>query len=204
MKKFCLTICTVMMMLFAVGLMGGQDVQAASIQPEQSTSNLERWYDTCEEVGQKLTKYHFRYSRRKNRTTLNSAIRGYRRANCAAYVSWCLQEYGALKKGQTFYTKSSGKIKRNFKSWGGKVQVIKVNKKPSKANLQPGDIVCWKRIVHTNIYAGKNSSGKRLWIDGGSKATSRGRYKSAGKKKTYGYLEKYKISYIIRIKDLNE
>jgi hypothetical protein len=65
-----------------------------------------------------------------------------------------------LKKGQTFYTRG-GRIHKRFKSWRGKVQIIKVNKKLTDVNLQPGDIIGWRDIVHTNIYVGTEALVRR-------------------------------------------
>ena len=109
-----------------------------------------------------------------------------------------------LKKGQTFYTRG-GRIHKRFKSSRGIVQIINVNKKLTSVNLQPGDIIGWRDIVHTNIYVGKNGEGQKLWLDGGSAGTRRGRvrrYYSADKIKTFSYLNKHKVSFIIRIKGL--
>ena len=65
--------------------------------------------------------------------------------------------------------------------------------------MQPGDIIGWRDIVHTNIYVGKNGEGQKLWLDGGSAGR---RYYSADKIKTFSYLNKHKVSFIIRIKGL--
>lgn len=86
-----------------------------------------------------------------------------------------------------------------------KVQVIRVNKRASRVNLKKGDVVLWSGLGHTNIYAGKNSSGERLWFDAGKAATyghhSGSRFNNIGKK-TQGYLNSKTVSYIIRIKGL--
>lgn len=210
MKRFRKLVC----LILAITMIGGsgfaQPVQAAEKTSQVKTQsnekdNLAEWLNVCEEMGLKLKQYRFSYGKYGNKSTFKASKAHGRKANCAAYVSWCLQEYGILKKGETFYAKRSGAISRRFKSWKNKVKIIRVYKNPSKAPLQPGDIVCWKGIVHVNIYAGKNSKGQRLWFDGGSAGCKRGRvryYTSAQKKKVFNYLNKYKISYIIRIKDL--
>ncbi|MCD8018970.1 MAG: hypothetical protein LUF92_05110 [Clostridiales bacterium] len=170
-----------------------------------SSSNLEEWLDICETIGQTMKKKHFTYSNYGTKKTYSSALSGARKSNCALYVSWCLQEYGAIKKGKTFYVRWNGSIKKNFSSWGKKVQIIRVNKKCSSANLKAGDIVCWSGIAHCNIYAGKNKSGKRLWYDAGKSATYSGRsgssYENVGARQL-SYLNSRRISYIIRIKNL--
>ena len=172
---------------------------------EVPASNLENWLNICETMGNNLVSKKFAYSNSRTKKTYSSAFARRRRSNCALYVSWCLQQYGALKPGQTFYVRRSGSLHKNFKRWGGKVKVIRVKKKCSSVNLQPGDIVCWSRIAHCNIYAGRSSSGDRLWYDAGKGSTYSGhsgsRFKNIGKQKL-GYLNSKRISYIIRIKDL--
>ena len=171
----------------------------------EEKSNLSSWLNVCDTMGNNLRKKKFIYSNHGTKSTYNSALARRRRSNCALYVSWCLQEYGALKPGQTFYVRRSGSLRKNFKRWGGKVKVIRVNKRCSSANLRPGDVVCWAGIAHCNIYAGRNSSGDRLWYDAGKGSTYSGhsgsRYQNVGKKQL-GYLNSKRISYIIRIKDL--
>ena len=72
-------------------------------------------------------------------------------------------------------------------------------------SVKKGDVVLWSGLGHTNIYAGKNSSGERLWFDAGKAATyghhSGSRFNNIGKK-TQGYLNSKTVSYIIRIKGL--
>ncbi len=215
--KFLLTSALTFAMALAVGPIGVQaatssvkvlttpSIKASTIKKADSSDyTLEGWIKTCQKVGRNLTKYRFTYGNRSKRT-YKAALKSGRKTNCALFVSWCLQEYGVSKKGDVFWTKKSGKISRKPKSWKGKVQIIRINKKASKANLKAGDIVCWQGIAHTNIYVGKNSSGQKTWIDGGSMATTRRgsrRYISADKIKVFNYLNKYKISYVIRIKGL--
>ena len=199
--KSCLrTLVLTMMVIVAV-----LAVKPATVQAKASdyTQDTEGWIEACQKVGRDLTKYNFTYGSH-NKPTLSASIKHGRKANCASYVSWCLQEFGVLKKGKTFYTRG-GRIHKRFKSWRGKVQIIKVNKKLTDVNLQPGDIIGWRDIVHTNIYVGKNGKGQKLWLDGGSAGTRRGRvrrYYSADKIKTFSYLNKHKVSFIIRIKGL--
>lgn len=171
----------------------------------QSSTNLNRWMSICETMGNNLKNKKFKYSNSGTRSTYKSALSGGKKSNCALYVSWCLQEYGALKKGQTFYMRTSGSIKKNFKRWGSKLKVIRVNRSCSSTNLQEGDIVCWSGIGHCNVYAGRNSSGDRLWFDAGKSATYSGhsgsRFEEIGAKQQ-SYLDSRRISYIIRINDL--
>lgn len=172
---------------------------------KSENTNLNRWLKICENMGKNLTKKKFKYSNSGTRSTYKGALSSGKKSNCALYVSWCLQQYGALKKGRTFYVRSSGSLKKNFGKWGKKVKVIRVNKTCSSADLQKGDVVCWAGIAHCNIYAGRNNSGDRLWYDAGKSATYSGRsgsrFENVGAK-TQGYLDSKRISYIIRIKNL--
>ncbi len=167
----------------------------------KTVNKLEKWYNVCTSVGRTLKKKRFHYSNGGCKSTLAKGIRSGRKCNCALYVSWCLQEYGAISKGKTFYVKGSGRLS---KSLGSKVRVIRVYKKAKNAGLKPGDIVCFT-TPHACIYAGKSKNGNRLWFDQGKIATygnSNGaRYKSYGKRQE-GYLNNRTVSYIIRIKDL--
>lgn len=172
---------------------------------KMNVKNYNRWMKTCQTMLTNMKKYKFRYSNSGIKSYYKKAVRSARKTNCANYVSWCLQEYGALKRGKTFYVSSSGKIRKNFGSWGSKVKLIKVYKKCTSVKLQPGDVVCWKSASHVNVYAGRSKSGKRLWYDGGKVSTasnSNGSRYTNTKKRYYGYLNSRKISYIIRIKNL--
>jgi len=164
-------------------------------------SELDEWYDTCTSVGRTLKNKGFRYSNGGCRSTLSKGVKSGRKCNCALYVSWCLQEYGAIKKGRTFYVKGSGRLSRSL---GNKVRVIRVYKKAKNARLKPGDVVCFT-TPHACIYAGKSKNGTRLWFDQGKIATygnsAGAHYKSYGRR-AEGYLNNRLVSYIIRIKKL--
>ena len=190
----------------AVITLSSKDAEAAGryrrITVEPESENLDKWFDTIETLGKNVSVHHFRYSRRSNRRTYNAAVKHSRRANCAAFVSWALQNYGVMKPTKTFYAKSSGKVCKKQSFYKTAVKFIRVGKKPKNTPLKPGDIVCWKGIMHVCIYAGKDSHGRRIWYDGGSMACSGGRYRTADKQKAFPYLEKHTIGTIIRIKDL--
>ena len=166
-----------------------------------SAEKLQKWLNVCRDVGMTLKKKGFHYSNSGTRKTLAKAIRSGRKCNCALYVSWCLQEYGAIKKGKTFYVKGSGSLSKKL---GKKVRVIRVYKSAKHAHLKPGDVVCFT-TPHACIYAGKSKHGKNLWFDQGKIATygnsDGARYKSYGARKE-GYLNDRTVSYIVRIKDL--
>ena len=173
---------------------------------EEAESNYDKWMDTCDTMLKNLKKKGFRYSNSGTKSTYRRAKSSGKKCNCALYVSWCLQEYGATDSGDTFYIRG-GRIRKRFGWNSKKVKVMRVYRRPSSAKLQPGDVCCWAGVPHVNIYAGKSSSGKKLWYDGG-KISTRGnsngsRYTKTGKK-ALGYLNHRRISYIIRIKDLDD
>ena len=98
--KSCLrTLVLTMMVIVAVLAVKPTTVQAKA---SDYTQGIEGWIDACQKVGRDLTKYNFTYGSH-NKPTLSASIKHGRKANCASYVSWCLQEFGVLKKGQTFY-----------------------------------------------------------------------------------------------------
>ena len=191
------------LLIFGFCMAKPAQTQAAEVE----SANMARWMSICDNMASNIEKKHFVYSNSSTKKTYRAAAKKRRRSNCALYVSWCLQQYGAFKSGQTIYIRrGSSHIKKNFSRWNKKkVQVIRVNKRASRVKLKKGDVVLWSSIGHTNIYAGENSSGDRLWYDAGKSATyghhSGSRFENIGKK-TQGFLDSKKISYIIRIKGL--
>ena len=191
------------LLIFGFCMAKPAQTQAAEVE----SANMARWMSICDNMASNIEKKHFVYSNSSTKNTYRAAAKKRRRSNCALYVSWCLQQYGAFRSGQTIYIRrGSSHIKKNFSRWNKKkVQVIRVNKRASRVKLKKGDVVLWNSIGHTNIYAGENSSGDRLWYDAGKSATyghhSGSRFENIGKK-TQGFLDSKKISYIIRIKGL--
>ena len=97
------------------------------------SAKMARWMSICSSMADNIEKKHLVYSNGGTARTYNSAVKRSRRSNCALYVSWCLQKYGALGSGQTFYIRrGSSSIRKNFGHWKKKkVQVIRVNKRAS-------------------------------------------------------------------------
>lgn len=128
-----------------------------------------------------------------------------KKCNCSAYVCYCLQQLGILKKGQLLYGNRSSGItyrgagtKRQIKKY---YKIIKVGKTPAeyKDKMKPGDICLYR--LHTNIFAGINKKGEMIWWDAGKKATNTGKdggtYKNIHRKINGGQ----KITYILRYKE---
>lgn len=113
------------------------------------------------------------YSNSNLKNTFEEAREKARKTNCAMYVAWCMQEFGTLKKGQYFYSNWNGKltcsstVRERLEKY---YDIYRIGKDLSEKDIKPGDICLWKG--HTNVYAGKNSQGKRLWYDLGHNQTS--------------------------------
>lgn len=167
---------------------------------------LEEWLDVCETMGKNLNKKKFSYSYSGPYKSYQDALSGSRTTNCAQFVSWCLQEYDILNKGETYYVMGSS-IHKNFKKWDkSKVSIIEKFKDCGEAGLKPGDVVCWAGKAHTCIYAGRDKKGRRTWFDAGRQSTygkcSGSRFKKV-KATPNKYLDRREVAYIIRIKGLN-
>lgn len=154
-------------------------------------SDAEEWLKTCEDMAKKLNGKFRYYNYKSNPQSYQAAMKNKNyRCNCAEYVSYCLQEYGILKEGQSFYSNSNGNMvfkstaKRNTTSKNLKkyANVITVNKrlKDYYDKLQPGDICCYAK--HVNIFVGQDSNGSLIWDDAGPSATENKRVGSKFKK----------------------
>lgn len=102
-------------------------------------------------------------------------------------ISWSLQEYGILKKGQTFYSKKNGSLscKEESKCYkklkkgceiidAGGISCAETEK--LKDILHVGDICCYN--LHMNVVAGVDDQGNILYYDAGLVPTE----KKKGKK----------------------
>lgn len=124
------------------------------------------------------------YSNRNNKKSLADARANSRTTNCAHFVSLCMQQFGTIPQGYTFYSYTDGELKFQplhlpaekviMESLNKYYTIIKPNgKKVSQLNLQPGDVCCYKG--HVNVYAGKNSKGVMTWYDFAASGTSDGK-----------------------------
>lgn len=86
-----------------------------------------------------------------------------KRIDCAAYVSWCLYEYGIYKES---WQLTSG----NIIDWGkSNLETIFEGSAMSVSDIpqiQPGDIIIMDG--HTQIFYGFNDSGTAVWLNCGS------------------------------------
>lgn len=131
-----------------------------------------------------------------------------RATNCAHYVSLCAQEFGKLKRGQTFYGDEDGEIKADSDTMANlrkNFEIIDIGKQPFSAVkdiLQPGDICIWVG-QHTNIYVGDEDDGDIGWLDAGRNMTADGKYESGPFSRLYktSSFEERNLSYILRVKN---
>lgn len=140
----------------------------------------------------------------------SNALKNNKRAcNCALLARWALKEAGLIPKDtKIFYGKLGGTIQ-----WGAGTKeavtaacdLISIQKRTvqqliNDGTLQPGDIVTYVDLQHTNIYAG---GGK--WYDAGHAYCS-GSGEGAIYKSWYGEgkYNNQKVGYIIRAKDNEE
>lgn len=113
------------------------------------------------------------YSNSNLKNTFEEARKKARKTNCAMYVAWCMQEFGTLKKGQYFYSNWDGKltcsstVRERLEKY---YDIYRVGDDFEQKDIKTGDICLWKG--HTNVYAGKDSKGTRLWYDLGHNQTS--------------------------------
>lgn len=125
--------------------------------------------------------------------------------NCALLARWALKEAGLISKNTFFYGKQDGTIQWSSSSKADvekKCDVIKignktVNQLEASGDLKPGDVVTYKGMRHTNIYAGN-----KHWYDAGHAYCS-GSGEGATFTSWYGS-QKYggnTVGYIIRKKD---
>jgi hypothetical protein len=180
-----------------------KDSKSKKTGKKSTEANREEFLEICQTMGENLNKKGFRYGWSSSARSYSSALKHRKVATCATFVSWCLQEYGVLKKGKLFYSKGGGvPNKTHWKS--KKVKMIKVYKKTKNANLQPGDVICWASgSEHVCIYAGKNKEGKRTWYDAGRHQSTYGhcagsRYKVVSARYNK-YLENRLVGCVLRI-----
>lgn len=123
---------------------------------------------------------------------LNDIVtRGMGYTNCAHTICLALRDMGKLGTNQSFWG-DNGKI-----HFGSGVQATleqsceilhvekTVDQLMAEDGLYPGDIIIWRGIGHTNIYAGKDALGQAVWCDTG-RSTSDGSYMAISALKTAG------------------
>lgn len=115
----------------------------------------------------KLTPYTWAQAK----ATMNT--RGITYNNCALMVRMALREMGRLGEKQNFWGTDGGihfnsGVENTLRQ---SCRIIEVHKSPAQllaeGLLLPGDICTWHGMTHTNVYAGKDASGRDVWYDAG-------------------------------------
>ena len=182
--------------------MMADDITSAQTGSLQGGPGMDRWKAALEKIAYGLEQDNFRYLEHGHKSSYEKALKGNRSCNCALGVSYALQEYGALKKGQTIWLS-------NTAYHGAKSSKLQIIRHASVSKLQPGDI-CGFKYPHTAVFLGKEN-GKYYWVSYGKEGTTNskragGKYR---KKKIYHvrhdyYLKGHSLGLIVRIKDLSQ
>lgn len=127
-----------------------------------------------------------------------------RKTNCALYVSFVMQKFGTLKEGQTFYSDANGKLTCNStvrERLEEYYDIYHVGDNFSEKDIKPGDICLW--TGHTNVYAGKDGQGKKIWYDFGRDQTADGQADSGPfvRGTRTGNIGWAKMTIVLRLKD---
>ncbi|WP_283680994.1 glucosaminidase domain-containing protein [Parablautia sp. Marseille-Q6255] len=187
------------------------DESGTQIYPEEQETKLHPILEQCKKFQKQLEhdisvgrKWEYHNPSKYLEEQWNKALKkGKRACNCALLARWALKEAGLIPQDTgIFYGKLGGSI-----SWGAGTKaavtktcdLIKIGNKTVKqliasGDLQPGDIVTYVDLQHTNIYAG---NGK--WYDAGHAYCS-GSGEGAIYKSWHGVgqYDNQRVGYIIR------
>ncbi len=146
----------------------------------------------------------FKYTNKRYRAkTFAEAKKKTHYINCVQSISWGLRMTGDLDTAHSFYGnkgkivwQSDTKAYMKKKGWSilSSMKGMTVSSAIKKGLLQPGDIVMYQSITHTNMYAGGEH-----WYDSGHAYSSQSG-ELAAIKKMYGktVYGGQKISYVLR------
>lgn len=193
------------------------DESGKQIYPEKQETKLHPILEQCKKYQVQLQadlaagkKWQYRNPSKYIETIWSNALKKNKRAcNCALLAVWAVKDAGLMPKNNAkFYGYKGGTIKwsdATRKAIEATCNVIKIGNRTVKqlidaGNLQPGDIVTYVSLTHTNIYAGNGYwyDAGRIWCDG----TNEG----ANFRKWYGKAnyDNQKVGYIIRAKQSNQ
>ncbi len=193
------------------------DESGKQIYPEKQETKLHPILEQCKKYQAQLQadlaagkKWQYRNPSKYIETIWSNALKKNKRAcNCALLAVWAVKDAGLMPKNNAkFYGYKGGTIKwsdATRKAIEATCHVIKIGNRTVKqlidaGNLQPGDIVTYVSLTHTNIYAGNGYwyDAGRIWCDG----TNEG----ANFRKWYGKAnyDNHMVGYIIRAKQSNQ
>ena len=196
---------------------------------ENKKNSVAKFLEMAKDTAEYIVDHKWYYDDNTSRSWETAKKKNY--LSCAEYVCYVMQQMGYLKSGQLFYGKAGdggtiqvtgvgslfsdkpkaielkNQLKKNFYI----IECHKTIKQLEKENnLKKGDIVMYYNgHQHTNIYAGRDSKGRRTWYDFGIWGTKGfNRYtrfeevmitEGVGKGKRRD-MDKFYVSYILRLK----
>lgn len=136
--------------------------------------HTDAWYlrEKLRSMVQYMNKHHYGYvgSASKMAKTWEGSKK-VKKANCAMFISYALQELGYIKKGEYFYIKGllihckGGLTKKKLAKY---FDIRHPLKKPKDANLKRGDICGYANPPHTQDFYAFNRHGDPTWFSWGS------------------------------------
>lgn len=163
------------------------------------------WMEVLNDMEHRLIENGFTYGS-SPRSTYERALKKDKTSNCSKYVSWCLQEYGAIPKGETFWY-LNGLVGGDVLMDNPLLDVSFPDVEYTELDLKRGDICCFqinRKVGHVAVYLGKEK-GKTYWLTAGKDGTTE-HHKNGGTynglKRTQSYYHKVKV--LIRVKDKKE
>lgn len=210
--SLCIFIITISQFSISLGATVAKDLKDIPKGTSYVPTSL-NWIKCVRSVASTIYSSKFKYSTSGVKTTLSAAKKNNKKSDCAHLISWALQEFGAIKDGNTLYSKSSDDTVLHYSSSNTKKQlsqnatIIKVNvpasnEKKLKSVLRVGDICCYNN--HMNVVAGVDADGHILFYDGGKYATTNtnsagGTFKEIIKKPRKRLDENFKSKTLLRI-----
>lgn len=160
------------------------------------------WMTILNDMEHRLIENGFTYGS-SPKSSYEKALKKDKTSNCSKYVSWCLQEYGAIPKGQTFWY-LNGLVGGDVLMDNPLLDVSFPDVEYTELDLKRGDICCFqinRKVGHVAVYLGKEK-GKTYWLTAGKDGTTE-HHKNGGTynglKRTQSYYHKVKV--LIRVKD---
>lgn len=165
------------------------------------------FYQSLTSYAQKFADKKFHYDGGCGHRTYNASLKSNKSVNCAAYVSWALQESGLAPKRTLFWCSNKGEIRgpsaktmRNKKYFYTREHIHKTVKSlVASGDLKPGDIVGsgHGQNHHTMVYKGKIKGKYKFFAVGKNKVNSH----VPSKVSNATYPGKYMVGSIIRPKN---
>lgn len=169
--------------------------------PVSGKKDQRDWMTVLNDMERRLIENGFTYGSNP-RHSYEDALKKDKTSNCSKYVSWCLQEYGAIPKGKTFWYLNGLKHGQMLLD-SDLLDVSFPDVEYTELDLKRGDICCFqinKKIGHVAVYLGKEK-GKTYWLTAGKDGTDDhhhvgGTYTGLKRKQSYYH----EVKVLIRVK----